>query len=73
MFYAAEKGYEDSLMQDIIDTGKVRYATREDAARFSTNDDSDEVRFMPRTIYVEDPTWCHIPRNLRGTLTHHST
>ena len=55
VFYAAEKGYEDSQMQDIIDTGKVRYATREDAARFSTNDDSDEVRFMPRTIYVEDP------------------
>ena len=55
VFCAAEMGYEDSRMQDIIDTGKVRYATREDAARFSTNDDSDEVHFMPRTIYVEDP------------------
>lgn len=55
VFYSIEHGYDDAQMQRIIDTGKIRYATREDAAQFFTKDDSGEFHFMTRTIYVEDP------------------
>jgi hypothetical protein len=55
VLYGIEHGYDDAQMQKIIDTGKIRYATKEDFKKFFPSGDSGEVHIMPRVIYVEDP------------------
>lgn len=55
VLYGIEHGYDDAQRQKIIDTGKIRYATKEDFKKFFPSGDSGEVHIMPRVIYVEDP------------------
>lgn len=61
VLYGIEHGYDDARMQRIIDTGKIRYATKEDFKKFFPNGDSGEVHVMPRAIYVENPQGVTFP------------
>lgn len=40
VLYGIEHGYDDAQMQRIIDTGKIRYATKEDFKKFFPGGDS---------------------------------
>lgn len=61
VLYGIEHGYDDAQMQRIIDTGKIRYATKEDFKKFFPSGDSGEVHIMPRAIYVENPQGVTFP------------
>lgn len=61
VLYGIEHGYDDAQMQRIIDTGKIRYATKEDFKKFFPGGDSGEVHIMPRVIYVENPQGVTFP------------
>jgi hypothetical protein len=61
VLYGIEHGYDDAQMQRIIDTGKIRYSTREDFKKFFPDGDSGEVHIMPRVIYVENPQGVTFP------------
>lgn len=54
-FYEIKRGYRKHQIQSIIDTGKARYATDRDAAKYFGGDTPREFYDRDRCIYVHDP------------------